>query len=208
MAEIDSKLTYPTRPLSINRTLNMDCRPVALLGGACTLGATIAYQLAAQGYTPIIIDHDQASALDIVAHEPRVRFKSIPVLTIDVLTTTLSQAVSQLAPLTGVVQVPKNGERYMQLLGYSTLAQFCQADAACVTIHPHGEPTALHHDDVSDTNCLQRINRVSFWLDHNLNSDDETLSVREKCEVLSPLVCFLLGRDSKCINKQIVSVKL
>ncbi|OOE94979.1 hypothetical protein [Salinivibrio sp. IB643] len=99
----------------------MDCRPVALLGGASTLGATIAYQLAAQGYTPIIIDHNQASALDIVAHEPRVRFKSVPALTVDALTAALSQSVSQLAPLTGVVQVAKDGERYMRLLGYPVL---------------------------------------------------------------------------------------
>jgi hypothetical protein len=186
----------------------MDCRPVALLGGASTLGATIAYQLAAQGYTPIIIDHDQASALDIVAHDPRVRFKSVSMLTVDALTTALSKTVSQLAPLTGVVLIPKEGKQYIQLLDYSALGPFCQTDAACVIIRPSSEPAALHHDDVSDTNFLQRINSVTFWLDHNLNSDDETLSVREKCEVLSPLVCFLLGKESKYINKQVFSIQL
>jgi NAD(P)-dependent dehydrogenase (short-subunit alcohol dehydrogenase family) len=186
----------------------MDCRPVALLGGASTLGATIAYQLAAQGYTPIIIDHNQASALDIVAHEPRVRFKSVPALTVDALTAALSQSVSQLAPLTGVVQVAKDGERYMRLLGYPVLDQFCQADAACVMISPHGGIIKPRLDDIPDTNFLQRINSVTFWLDHNFNSGDETLSVREKCEVLSPLVCFLLGKESKRINNQVFSVKL
>ncbi|SIN85901.1 hypothetical protein [Salinivibrio sp. ES.052] len=186
----------------------MDCRPVALLGGACTLGATIAYQLAAKGYSPIIIDQEQDAAFDIVADDPRVRFKALPNLTVCSLQTILKQSVSQLAPVTGVVLISPRGKQYIQLLGYQELDLFCQKGAACVAVCPQEAPITHTHNDIKDTSSLQRFNSISFRLDHSINTDDETLSDRKKCEILSPLVCFLLENESKFINKQVFSVEI
>ncbi|MPX98168.1 hypothetical protein EHW61_16185 [Salinivibrio sp. VYel6] len=181
----------------------MDCRPVALFGGACALGATIAYQLAAKGYTPIIIDHNQTAALDIVAHDPRVRFKEAPVFTPGTLQATLDQCTAQLSPFVGAVIVSEQGHAYIQSLGVGGLDAFCQMGARCVVIHTssHLSSAPLLNDKLA-TNRLQRINSISFWSDHNINTDVETLPSRKKSEVLSPLVCFLLSDESNSINNQ------
>ncbi|OOE88183.1 hypothetical protein [Salinivibrio sharmensis] len=186
----------------------MDCRPIALFGGACTLGATIAYQLAAKGYTPIIIDHNQKAALDIVAHDPRVRFKEAPVFTPGTLHVTLDQCTMQLSPFIGAVIVSELGHAYIQLLGVDGLDSFCQMGARCVVIDTNSHLASAPVNDKLATNRLQRINSISFWSDHNINTDVETLPSRKKSEVLSPLVCFLLDDESNSINNQEFIIKL
>ncbi|OOE41551.1 hypothetical protein BZG06_10540 [Salinivibrio kushneri] len=186
----------------------MDCRPVALFGGACTLGATIAYQLAAKGYTPVIIDHNQTTALDIVAHDPRVRFKEAPALTQDTLQVTLDQCTAQLSPFIGAVIVSELGHAYIQSLGIDGLDAFCQVEARCVVIATNRHLGSVSLNDKPATNRLQRINSISFWSDHNINTDVEILPSRKKSEVLSPLVCFLLSDESNSINDQEFKIKL
>ncbi|WBA09838.1 hypothetical protein [Salinivibrio kushneri] len=172
------------------------------------MGATIAYQLAAKGYTPIIVDHNQKTALDIVAHDPRVRFKEAPALTPDMLHATLDQCTVQLSPFIGAVVVSELGHAYIQSLGVDGLDSFCQIGARCVVIDTNSHLGSASLNDKLATNRLQRINSISFWSDHNINTDVETLPSRKKSEVLSPLVCFLLGDEANSITNQEFIIKL
>ncbi|OOF31970.1 hypothetical protein BZJ20_02185 [Salinivibrio proteolyticus] len=182
----------------------MECRPIALLGGACKLGAVLSYQLAAQGFIPIIIDHRISNGLDIVADEPRARFRETKPSTRETLTV-LEECCRQIGPLHGAVVLLEYGEAYLSAVGWRALMALCIQEPVFVTIQSLNPNGPAHKPD---TEIVKRFNRVIFKSDHTINTDDESLLEGKKCEVLSSLTGFLMSEDSKLIDNQIFKISI
>ncbi|ODQ00783.1 hypothetical protein BZJ19_05130 [Salinivibrio proteolyticus] len=176
----------------------MDCRPIALLGGACKLGAVLSHQLAAQGFIPIIIDHRISNGLDIVADEPRARFRETQPSKRETLTV-LEECGRQIGPLHGAVLIPEYGEAYLSAVGWRALMAVCIQEPVFVAIHSEKRSGAEYK---LDTESMKRFNRVIFKSDHTINTDDESLLDGEKCKILSSMTTFLMSDDSKLIYNQ------
>lgn len=182
----------------------MDCRPIALLGGACKLGAVLSHQLAGKGFIPILIDHRITNGLDIVADEPRARFREAQPSASETLRV-LEECCRQMGSLHGAVVLLEHGQAYLSAVGWHDLMAACIHEPAFVMLQSLNPNGPAHKPD---TECVKRFNRVIFKSDHTINTNDESLLEGKKCEVLSSLTGFLISEDSKLIDNQSFEISL